>query len=92
MQMASTSVPKNRRNSAASLEPKTPDCFDRLVAEISTLECVHQSLVAHDLSGGRTHLGSVEHVLGAIIGRLYEITEDVETLTKRISTQAAHHV
>lgn len=80
--MATTkNTPKNRAYSAAKLELKTFDCYDRMVSEIASLKCVLNVLEVHDLSGGRCgQIASAELVLRETIDRLDELSGDVENL------------
>jgi len=96
----SDSTLKKRPKSAAAPETKTLDCYDRLVSEIATLECVRATLSEWDLAGQPTddgcRIGSAELVLRQSITRLHELVGAVENmqcrqLLSQIEAEAATH-
>jgi hypothetical protein len=68
------------RNDAIDENPAN-SCYDRLVVQIATLECVRAALSEWDLSGRPTdqtcRIGSAELVLLQSIEALHDITGDV---------------
>jgi hypothetical protein len=78
-----STTPKSRKSAAAPVLTRvdTPDCYDPLVSEIATLECVLATLVAWDLSDGeKPSIGSAELVLRQSIERMHDIVHDVLTI------------
>jgi hypothetical protein len=70
---------------------ETPECCDRPVAEIATLELVLATLSEWDLSGRPTdnscHIGSAELVLRESIQRLNNLVGDVETIQSVVAKE-----
>jgi hypothetical protein len=79
------SKPARARKSAA---PKVPSCYDSLVSEIATLECVQATLSEWDFAGQPTgrdcRIGSAELVLRETIKRLHNLVGDVERLQSQV--------
>jgi hypothetical protein len=80
--------PVKRRRTAAAQAPGhakvAENCYDRLVVQIATLECVLGVLEQWDLSGRPTgkdcRIGSAELVLRQSIEALHYLNGDVENL------------
>lgn len=96
--MASNSVPKSRRKSAAVPVPESnhPGCYSSLVEELATLECVHATLVAWDLADSgnaeKPNIGSAELVLRGAISRLHDIAGEVFDLQDAAPAREISHV
>jgi hypothetical protein len=91
------STPKLHSKPAAVPVPArvdAPDCYDPLVSEIATLECVLATLSEWDLAGQPTgngcHIASAELVLRDSIKRLHNLVGDVESMQSRIESEVAH--
>lgn len=71
-------------------------CYDRLVAHISTLECVSAALSEWDLRGRPTgsecRIGSAELVLSQTIEALHDLTDDVKRLEDSNNVREAEGV
>jgi hypothetical protein len=87
------STPKKCPKSAAVPETKTLDCYDRLVSEIATIECVRATLSEWDLSDRTDKDGNIanaELVLSESLKRLCDIVGDVESMQSRIELEVAN--
>jgi hypothetical protein len=81
-------TPKNR-----SADAQSRDCYDRLVSEIATLECVRATLSEWDQSDRddkSENISSAELVLTNLIKRLYGLARDVEKLQDLVEGEVAH--
>jgi hypothetical protein len=65
---------------ASNTIPKV-NCYDRLVSEIATLECVRAALSEVDSPDNKSgNISSAELVLTQMIARLYRLSDDVMSM------------